>query len=413
MNLYALFLAFVGLVILAAAWLPLLLRALPLSLPIFCVLLGYGVFSIFSPSSETHPSSYPEATERITEIVVIVSLMGAGLKIRRPWGWRRWLPTWRLLAVTMPLCILGMALTGWWLVGLAPAAAMLIGAVLAPTDPVLASDIQLGPPGNEEESETRFALTSEAGLNDGLAFPFTHLAIAVAAVAAGGSFSTELSNWVLYSVGWKIAAGIALGYLSGRLFASLMFRLPNAARLASGGDGFAAVGATLAAYGFTELAHGYGFLAVFVAAVTLRRTETGHVYHKQLHDFAEQVERLLMLLVLVLFGGMIAAGLLEALTWPAVLAGLAFLFVIRPVCGWIGLTGLPQPRTEKAVIAFFDIRGIGSFYYLAYALNHSTIDGADQLWALVGFVVLVSIVVHGITVTPLMKLLEGRPKRAE
>ncbi|MEN3977134.1 cation:proton antiporter [Emcibacter sp. SYSU 3D8] len=408
MNLYALFLAFVGIVVLAAAWLPLLLRRLPLSLPIICVLLGYGVFSLFSPSRQLHPISYPDLAERLTELVVIVSLMGAGLKIKRRIGWREWLPTWRLLAVTMPLSILGMAITGWWLLGLAPAAAILLGAVLAPTDPVLASDVQLGPPGSEQEDETRFALTSEAGLNDGLAFPFTHLALAAAAVAAGAGLSDELTNWVAYEVLWKIAAGIVAGYLSGQLFARLMFRLPMAARLAAGGDGFAALGATLAAYGVTELVHGYGFLAVFIAAITLRRTDAGHQYHAQLHDFAEQIERLLMLLVLVVFGGTIAAGMLEPLTWPAAIAGMAFIFVIRPLCGWIGLAGLKQPRKEKMMIAFFGIRGIGSFYYLAYALNHGTFDNAELLWALIGFVVLMSIVVHGMTVTPLMDRLDGR-----
>ncbi|MGE0666942.1 MAG: cation:proton antiporter [Sphingomonadales bacterium] len=408
MNLYALFLAFVGMIILAAAWLPLALRRLPLSLPILCVLLGYGVFSLFSPGKDMHPTSYPEATERLTELVVIVSLMGAGLKIRRPIGWRRWLPTWRLLAVTMPLCIAGMALTGWSLLGLGPAAAILIGAVLAPTDPVLASDVQLGRPGSEEEDEMRFALTSEAGLNDGLAFPFIHLALTVAAIAAGASAASELSQWFSSDVVWKVAVGVVLGYMSGRLFARVMFRLPGRARLAAGGDGFAAVGATLVAYGVTELAHGYGFLAVFVAAITLRRTDADHAYHVQLHDFAEQIERLMMLLVLVIFGGMLAAGLLDALTWRAALAGLAFIFVIRPLCGTIALAGLDQPWTEKWMIAFFGIRGIGSFYYLAYALNHGTFENPHLLWALAGFVVLTSIMVHGITVTPLMERLHRR-----
>jgi NhaP-type Na+/H+ or K+/H+ antiporter len=414
MNLYALALTFVGLTILAVAWLPLVLRRLPLSLPIICVALGYGLFSLFAPGDETHPLSHPELTERLTELVVIVSLMGAGLKIDRRPGWRRWRATWRLLAVTMRLCILATAVGGWWLAGLAPAAAILLAAALAPTDPVLASDVQLGRPGATDEGEVRFALTSEAGLNDGLAFPFVNLAVAVAAAAgAGSALAGELLDWALHDVLWKIGAGLVAGIGAGRLFSRLMFRLPEHSRLAASGDGFAALGATLAAYGLTELVHGYGFLAVFVAAVTLRRTEREHEYHVRLHDFAEQTERLLMLLVLVLFGGMLAAGLLDALTWPAALLGALFLLVVRPLAGLVGLAGVPLPWHDRAVIAFFGIRGIGSFYYLAYGMNHADIPGGELLWALAGFVVLTSIVLHGVTVTPIMDRLERRGGRTK
>ena len=414
---YILFMAGFGLAVLAVSWLPLLLRQLPLSLPILCVAFGFLAFAAFGLSDEPHPLAYPEQTERLTEFVVIISLMGVGLKISRPLGYRGWQVTWRLLAFAMPLCIAAMALLGWGLLGLAPATALLLGAALAPTEPVLAADVQLGPPGTDEEDEVRFALTSEAGLNDGLAFPFTNLAIAVAIYGtAPGEWFAE---WFIKDVVWKIAVGILMGYAVGKVLGAILFRLPENRRLAATGDSLVALAATLISYSATELAHGYGFLAVFITALVIRQAERSHEYSSRLHDFAEQIERLLMMMMLVLFGGAIATGLLCPLTWPAAIVSLVFLFLVRPLTGWLSLAGLARPRKEKAFVSFFGIRGLGSFYYLAYALNHEeSFQRADLLWATVGFIVLVSILVHGVTVTPIIQHLDrvrrvGRPFRRQ
>jgi NhaP-type Na+/H+ or K+/H+ antiporter len=159
----------------------------------------------------------------------------------------------------------------------------------------------------------------------------------------------------------------------------------------------------------TELAHGYGFLAVFVAALTLRHWERSHHYRGRLHEFAEQIERLFMMILLALFGGAIAGGLLGPLTWPAALVGLACLLLVRPLAGLAGLAGSGHRLTERAAISFFGIRGIGSFYYLAYAYNTAEFEAdAEFLFAVVGFVVLASIVLHGITSTPVMLHLKGK-----
>jgi sodium/hydrogen antiporter len=409
---YIFVLILLGVAILAIAWLPILLRNLPLSLPIFCVAAGFLVFTWHVGGEKPLPLRYPEITEHLSELIVIIALMGAGLKIDRPVGWRSWSLTWRLLAVAMPLTILGVAGLGWWVMGLAPAAALLLGGALAPTDPVLASDVQLGPPGTPEEGEVRFALTSEAGLNDGLAFPFINLSVVM---AVAGSMSGQWTiDWFAYDVVWKVAAGIMIGGVLGYFLGALVFSLPDRVRLARSNDGFVALGLTLVSYGLTEIAHGYGFLAVFVTAVTLRYRERAHHYHERLHDFSEQTERLLMLLLLVLFGGAIASGLLAALTWEAAITGIAILFLVRPLSAVICLWGARIRRDERAVISFFGIRGIGSFYYLAYALNEADFGAHDLLWATVGFVVLVSILVHGVTVTPIMQRLD-RPfwSRAE
>ena len=179
-----------GGLILLVAWLPMVLRELPLSLPMFCIAVGYGLFSAIGGETP-NPLHYPEAAERLTELVVIVALTGAGLKLDRPLRWRTWALTWRLLGIAMPLSILGIGLAGHWLLGLGISAAVLLGGALAPTDPVLASDVQVGPPRSGEEDEVRFTLTAEAGLNDGLAFPFVNLAVALALVG------TDPALWVL------------------------------------------------------------------------------------------------------------------------------------------------------------------------------------------------------------------------
>lgn len=404
MEPYIILLSCLGVIILALAWLPVFLSRLPLSLPILCVAFGFILFSLPELGPAPSPFDYPELTERLTELLVIIALMGAGLKMNQPLGWRTWRLTWRLLAITMPLSIVGMVCLGWWMLELTAAAAILLGAVLAPTDPVLASDVQLGPPGSEEVDEVRFSLTSEAGLNDGLAFPFTNLAIALA--ISGSVSGSWWFEWLGVAVLWEIVAGIAGGYMIGHALGTLVFRLPEHSQIAQTGTGFVALGVTLVAYGLTELIHGYGFLAVFVAALTLRAKERSHHYHKKLHDFSEEMERLLLMVLLVLFGGTIAGNLLAPLTWNNLIAALIILLVIRPLAGIIGLIGSGLPWEERLVISFFGIRGIGSFYYLAYALNHVYFFDAKSLWAVTGLVVLMSIVLHGVVTTPIMKYLD-------
>ena len=204
------------------------------------------------------------------------------------------------------------------------------------------------------------------------------------------------------------AGGLLIGWLLGKLF----FRARSETlRLARHSEGFLALAATFLAYGLVEVIGGYGFLAVFVAARAIRSAERSHEYHQVLHDFAEQVERLLTVLLLLLFGGAVVGGLLAPLTWPAAAVGLALVFVVRPLAGWLSLRGAPGRPAEHWVIALFGIRGIGSFYYLAYATSHADFPGADLVWATVGLVVIVSVVVHGVAATPVMQL-AGPGRRA-
>lgn len=400
---YIVVLTGLGALIALVAWLPLALKRLPLSLPIVCVVVGAGVFSIPQVSLTPLPATFPEVTERFTELVVIIALMGAGLKIDRLFSVRNWSVTWRLLGITMPLSIAAITLLGVW-AGLPLVSALLLGAALAPTDPVLAADVQVGPPKSGEEDEVRFGLTSEAGLNDGLAFPFVHLAIALALFEANGE--PWLARWIGYNVLWEIGIGVLGGWLVGVLFGWLTFHIPAETKLAKTGDGLIALAATFVSYGLTEMVHCYGFLAVFITALTLRRSHRNHKFQREMHDLNEQVERLAMMVLLILFGGALVSGLLSPLTWIDVGLALAVLLIVRPAAGLVGLIGFNGTRSERLALAFFGIRGVGSIYYLAYAFNAAAFGEASRLWGIVGLIVLLSILMHGLTVTPAMRRLD-------
>ena len=408
-----------GAAALLAAILPGVLRRLPISEPIVFLTAGVMAWLILDDLPSPDPVGNGLVAEHLTELCVIVALMGAGLAIDRPMSVRGWRSTWRLLAITMPLTVGAVSLLGWWALGLGPAAAVLLGASLAPTDPVLASDVQVGEPSDSpnQEDEVRFALTSEAGLNDGLAFPFVYAALAIGLVGLppGEWFWSWLGVDVLYRIAAGVAGGVVIGWLLGRL----IFRRAPGAPLSETGDGFVALAATLLAYGVTEVVNGYGFVAVFVCACAIRAAEREHGYHGVLHGFVQQIERLLTVVVLVLLGGAVARGLLGPLTAADIVVAGALVLVIRPVSAWVSLFGAAgrigdaPPRNlmprERAAVAFFGVRGVGSIYYLAFGLNQlGDTAEAPRLWAIVGLIVVVSVVVHGLTAKPAMHYVDAR-----
>ncbi|ELZ16479.1 sodium/hydrogen exchanger [Haloterrigena salina JCM 13891] len=421
LELYNIGLVVFGIALFGIAVLPRFVSDRAISMPIFFV--GFGMLAFGLPIGLPPPDPLEQGTttEHLAELGVIIALMGVGLKIDRPPGLRTWASTWRLLAITMPLSIVGAALLGWWL-GLVIPTAVLLGACIAPTDPVLASEVQVGGPGmgseaeDEEEAagmedEVRFALTSEAGLNDGLAFPFTNLAIAFALV--GFVPGNWVGEWLLIDVGYKIVVGVIVGVVLGYLTARLVFATEPDTPVAESVQGLEAVAGTLLVYGATELLGGYGFIAVFVAALMVRHYERTHDYNRALHEVSEFAEQVMMGLIMLFFGGAIVGGLLEPLTIEGIAAAVAIVFLVRPLAGIVGFLGFDRDIAERATIAAFGVRGIGSFYYLAYGLNQAAFPDADRLWAVVGAVVLISIVVHGITATPAVRWLEKRAEARE
>ncbi|MGZ8738478.1 MAG: cation:proton antiporter domain-containing protein [Nocardioides sp.] len=412
-----------GASLLLAIVLPELLSRWAISAPM--VLVGVGMLIGLTPLPDglpIDPQVNRAAIEHVTEIVVIVALMGVGLALDRPLqlrrreSWRRWAATWRLLAIGMPVTIAAVAVAGW-AAGLAPAAALLLGAALAPTDPVLASDVQVAGPqtGDREVDETdelRFTLTSEAGLNDGLTFPFVYAAILL---ATEGSVSHWGLEWVGFYLVYKVVAGVVAGIVVGRLLAYVAFRSRSRSlRVAERGESLLALAALVASYGVGEVVGGYGFLSVFVCAMTFRSAERSHDYHAAMHDVAERLERLLTLFVLLVLGIALTRGLLDALDWRGVAIGLALIFLLRPAAGILALEpwarssrrtgGLTRPQRWAA--AFFGVRGVGSLYYLAYAAGEAPELGGDWLWSTVGFTIVASVIVHGVLATPVMARLD-------
>ncbi len=366
--------------------------------------------------------------ERLTEVAVIISLFTAGLKLRLPWSDRRWRVALLLSAVAMLLTIAGVAAFAF-AAGMALPVALLLGAILAPTDPVLASDVQVSHAHDAEP--VRFSLTGEAGLNDGTAFPFVMLGLGLMGAHDLGAFGWR---WWTIDLVWAIVAGLGVGFACGACVARLVIYLRRVHKEAVGLDEFLALGLIALSYGIALVAGGYGFLAVFTAGLSLRRIEresagvapskpvrqaglseeeqaTNHAtapayMASAVLGFNEQLERLGELAVVVVVGAMLAR--IESVG-PGVGLALVLFVVIRPLSTSLTLLLTRLTRTQRLFIAWFGVRGVGSIYYLAFALSHG-VDGplARQLVDLTMVVVAMSIVLHGVSVTPLMRMYSAR-----
>jgi len=402
MDSYLILITVVGVAALGMAWIPFFTKRTNISYSIIYVLTGAILYSITDALPFPDPLLEQESVLRLTEMVVIISLMGTGLKIDQPFSFGSWKVPFRLVTVTMVLSIAVVTLLSTYMFDLDIASALLLGAVLAPTDPVLASDVQVGPPLEKTKDNIRFSLTAEAGMNDGMAFPFTLLAIALASPK-----EFDLLRWVSNDLLFKIMIGSASGFILGRLLAYLVFKASTDQNIVVR-DGFVAICATLITYGFTEMLHGYGFIAVFVAAISIRNYELHHDYHQKMHSFTDQIERILLAIVLILFGGALVYVLARDISWTVVIFTVLCIFIIRPVTAWLSLFTTDLHNKEKAAISFFGIKGIGSFFYLAYALQHAQFAGERFLWIIVSCVVLFSIIIHGVTATYVMKKIGHR-----
>jgi NhaP-type Na+/H+ or K+/H+ antiporter len=267
---------------------------------------------------------------------------------------------------------------------------------------VLAGDVGVGPPGEEDEREPNFSLTGEAGLNDGLAFPFLLLGVYVSTREGEGWVGEWLAADVLYGA----ALGIAIGALGGYGIAAAAIWLRDRDLLSADLDGWLAVPSVLTVYGLSELIGAYGFLAAFAAGVAFRRHEHKHEHNRRVHDGAEVVEKFGELAVILLIGSMLSLDGLEAPGATGWLLVPALLLVIRPAAVLLSLVGTQRDWRERAFVAWFGVRGIGSLYYVAVAVGSGALAGDSMVvvWTALACVV-VSIVVHGISAGPLSRRL--------
>jgi NhaP-type Na+/H+ or K+/H+ antiporter len=395
---YAIGLAFVGIAVFAAIGALSHEQDRAFSASLIYLVLGLGAAAGIELLGLTwvDPIDDAEVFERAAELAVIIALFATGLKLERELTPHAWRTVIRLLAIAMPLTIGAVALFGSWAMGLSAGAAIVLGASLAPTDPVLAGDIGVGPPGDEEEHEPNFSITGEAGLNDGLAFPFVLLGVVIAA-------DDSVVEWALADVVYAIVAGVAIGAALGYGVAALAVRLRDRRLLSKDLDGWLAIATVLLIYGVTEVAGAYGFLAVFAGGVAFRRYEHAHEYNRTVHDGAETVEKFGELALILLLGSSMT---LDGLRLPGVAGWLlvaVLLLAVRPLAVELSLLRSGLHRSERRFVGWFGVRGIGSLYYVAVAIGLGVFsaDEARTLFWTVAAVVIVSILVHGVTAAPL------------
>lgn len=389
---YHQFLLFAGAAIILAYWLPRFVSGREPAASALLILAGI-VCALAIPEDPPlfRPIADPEWWEILSEMAVIVALFATGLRLDVVRPFARWAPTWRLLVVAMPLTIGALALAGL-AAGFPLASALLLGAVLAPTDPVLAGDVQVGPPTEGGEHPVRFALTTEAGLNDGLAFPFVYLALA----ATAGLTLTEAGDWLAYDLAYRILVGTVAGAGVGWLLGQMVFRWPSGNALSATGSGVLALAGVFVCYGFAEFLHGYGFISCFVGGLVFRRIERDHDFHGNLHLFNLAIEHALTAVLLLMVGAALGTYAADVRLEHVAIAA-ALVFAIRPLIGWVSLAGTDLRPRERFVTAAFGVRGIGSLYYLAFAAGMAPIARVADLWLVVLVTIALSATVHGLT----------------
>lgn len=410
---------------------------LPLSAAMLYLVVGMGIGPDGLGLLTLDPLKDAQLLERLTEIAVLISLFTAGMKLEMPLRDRRWRIPVQLASISMLLTVAAITALGVWVMGLSLGASVLLGAILAPTDPVLASDVQVSDPGDRDR--LRFGLTGEGGLNDGTAFPFVMLGLGLLSLHDLG---TGGWRWWAVDVLWAVSGGLAIGYLLGALVGRAILYLRTHHREALGSDEFIALGLIALAYGIAVLCHTYGFLAVFAAGLALSRIDPSRptltpipprlgadanlegqavveaalksvqapVHMMQaVQRFNAQLERFAEVGIVLAVGALLAVVEFRS----EVLWFIPVLFlIIRPLAVYVGLLGTAVAPPQRRLIAWFGIRGIGSIYYLMYAITHELEPAlANRLLSITLAVVVVSVIAHGISVTPLMQRYERRKGR--
>ncbi len=398
------------------------IRRLPVTSAIIYLVVGVLVGPMVLALFHFNPLKESASLETLTEMAVLISLFAAGVKMPAPFQWLRWRTPILLASVSMALTVALVAVFARYVLDLPWGLGVLLGAIVSPTDPVLATDVQTRHLGDDDR--LRFSLTCEAGMNDGSAFPFVMLGMGLLGMHELGD---GFAHWLLVDVLWATTAGIGVGVLSGVSLARLCLGLRRRGVTSGLLNDLLGLGLIGTVYGISELISAWGFLAVFFAGVALRQTElkiAGRPASESVRlatesqeatpvapgvatvsegslVFKEHLERLSEILLVLLVGGTL---FLDSWSWRGV--GFAcFLFVVaRPVSVLTGLSGSATPLRIRAMAAWFGVRGIGSLYYLMYAIDHGLPEPmAVELIHLTLIVVTLSILVHGVSVKPLME----------
>jgi NhaP-type Na+/H+ or K+/H+ antiporter len=398
-DIYILDLLAIGILLLTVTLCSGLIARLPLSYAIIYLIVG--VF--LSPYGLNLIQVRPDANilEKIAELVVLISLFSCGLKMNRPIKFWAWESTARLIGFLMPISIFAVTAVAHWVLGMGWAPAILLGAILAPTDPVLASEVQLYDPGDRDE--LRFGLTSEGGLNDALAFPFIYFGLHLLEDA---NWQNWFKQWVAVDLLWAIAAGIVVGFAVAKAIRWIDRSLQRFHTVDGLMEDFVAISTIFISYSLAEIVNGYGFLAVFVAGITMRRRRNQDKSTSQLH-FIERLEKLSEIGTILLLGSLLRKEPMLAYATDGILIAVLLLLVVRPLGAWLSTIGLRVHPATRWLYGWFGIRGVGSIYYLAYALG-SGLEGRDgeQVSWITFWTIIVSIFLHGVTSTPLMKWYE-------
>jgi NhaP-type Na+/H+ or K+/H+ antiporter len=424
----ALWFLLVGGLLLARGLTSSMLKQLPVTPAIIYLAVGLLVGPTVLNAFHFNPLKQSALLEILTEVAVLISLFSAGVKMPVPVSFARWRTPILLASVSMTVSVGMVAAFAHFALGLPLGAGVLLGAILAPTDPVLATDVQIRHPGDRDQ--LRFTLTCEAGMNDGSAFPFVLLGLGLLGLHELGELGLR---WALVDVLWATVAGIAIGVICGAALARFSWKLRGNSSGHQLMDDFLGLGLIGLVYGLSLLAHAWGFLAVFFAAVALRQTElklaaAGRDQPEQQPTdktaqqtspansavkideppsvsggsliFKEHLERLSEMLLILLIGGMMFT---DSWSWRAVMLAMFLFLVARPVSALASLLGTRTSWPIRGMVSWFGVRGIGSLYYLMYAIQHGLPETlAVELIQLTLIVVTLSILFHGISVKPMM-----------
>ena len=402
------------------------LKRLPITSAIIYLAVGLIVGPTVLHVFHFNPLKESALLQVLTEVAVLISLFSAGVKMPVPVSFARWRTPMLLATLSMAITVGLIAAFAYYFLDLPLGAGVLLGAILAPTDPVLATDVQIRHP--DDRDQLRFTLTCEAGMNDGSAFPFVMLGMGMLGLHELGEFGLQ---WALVDVLWATVAGIAIGIVSGAMLAHLSWKLNGASPRSELLYDFLGLGLIGVVYGISSFAHAWGFLAVFFAAVALRQTELklanasvapapmseAPILSPALQDaaaskapptvsegsliFKEHLERLSEVVLILLVGGML---FIDSWSWRAIALALFVFLVARPISVLLGLLGTRMVWRMRGMVAWFGVRGIGSLYYLMYAIQLGLPEAlALELIQLTLIVVALSILAHGISVKPLMR----------